>query len=111
MKLRIKETQEIKTLEMKDKNKIEWTEDLLGNYDSLHFNEETEEYEMNLNDYEWWSEYIENRKADAEEVMKLAEKLGIEPSEIWEKINKELNCDLGCEHAIIQNVLREIRKE
>jgi len=111
MKLRIKETQEVKVLEIRDKNGIEWTNDLLGNHGALQFNDETEEYEMNQEDYEWWSEFIKNHEADEQEVTELAEELGIEESEIWERINQELNCDLGDEHMIIQNVLEEIRKE
>ena len=111
MKLKIRETQEVKVLEIRDKNGIEWTKDLLGNYDALQFNDETEEYEMNQEDYEWWLEYIEKHEADEQEVMKLAEELGIEESEIWERINQNLNCDLGDEHMIVQNVLEEIRKE
>lgn len=111
MKLKIRETQEVKVLEIRDKNGIEWTKDLLGNYDALQFNYETEEYEMNQEDYEWWLEYIKKHEADEQEVMKLAEELGIEESEIWERINQNLNCDLGDEHMIVQNVLEEIRKE
>lgn len=111
MKLKIRETQEVKVLEIRDKNGIEWTKDLLGNYNALQFNDETEEYEMNQEDYEWWLEYIKNHEADEQEVMELAEELGIEESEIWERINQNLNCDLGVEHIVIQNVLEEIKKE
>lgn len=111
IKLKIRETQEVKVLEIRDKNGIEWTNDLLGNYDALQLNDETKEYEMNQEDYEWWSEYIKNHEADEQEVMELAKELGIEESEIWERINQDLNYDLGNEHIIIQNILGEIRKE
>ena len=110
MKLRIRETQEVKVLEIRDKNGIEWTKDLLGNYDALQFDCETEQYEMNQEDYEWWLEYIKNHEADEQEVMELAEELGIEEFDIWKRINTECN-DLGEEHLIVQNVLEEIRKD
>jgi len=71
----------------------------------------TDEHECSQETYEWWSEYIKNHEADEQEVMELAKELGIEASEIWERINQNLNCDLGDEHMIIQNVLEEIRKE
>ena len=110
MKLKIRETQEVKELEIRDKNGIEWTKDLLGNYDALQFDCETEQYEMNKEDYEWWKEYIKNHEADEQEVMELAEELGIEECDIWERINQNLNF-LGDEHTVVQNVLEEIRKE
>lgn len=111
MKLRIKETQEVKDLEIRDRNGVEWTNDLLGNYDALKFNKETEEYEMSQEAYEFWSEYIKNHVSDEREVIELAEELGIEESEIWERIHYTLNLDIGNEHIIIQKVLEEIRKE
>jgi hypothetical protein len=111
VKLRIRETQDVKVLEIRGKNGIEWTNDLLGNYNALQYNDITEEYEMNQDDYEWWSEYIKNREADEQEVIELAGELGIEESEIWERIDMNLVCDLGDEHMIIQNILEEIRKE
>lgn len=35
---------------------IEWTNDLLGNYDALHYDEDTEQYTMSEDDFEWWAE-------------------------------------------------------
>jgi len=48
--------------------------------------------------------------SDEQEVMELAEELGIEEFDIWKRINTECN-DLGEEHLIVQNVLEEIRKD
>ena len=48
--------------------------------------------------------------SDEQEVMELAEELGIEEFDIWKRINTECN-DLGEEHLIVQNVLEEIRYE
>lgn len=111
MEIRIRETQEVKDLEIRAKNGIEWTYDLLGNYDALHYTIDTEEYEMDQEEYEWWQKYIENHEADEQEVMELAEELGIDEWEIWEIINDYMFGDLDNEHMIIQNVLEEIRKE
>lgn len=111
MKLKIRETQEIKVLEIRDQNGIEWTIDLLGNYDALQYNSKTEEYEISQEDYEWWLEYIKKYEADEQEVIELAAELGIEESEIWERISQNLNCELGDEHMVIQSVLEEIRAE
>ena len=111
MKLRIKETQEVKVLEIRDKNGIEWTMDLLGNYDTLQFNDKTGEYEMSQEDYDWWSEYIKNHKADEQRVTELAEELGIREFEIWDRINRARIDDLSDEHTVITNILEVIRNE
>lgn len=111
MKLRIKETQEVKVLEIRDRDGIEWTMDLLGNYDTLQFNDKTGEYEMSQEDYNWWSEYIKNHKADEQRVTELAEELGIKEFEIWDRINRARIDDLDDEHTVITNVLEVIRNE
>ena len=41
-------------------NGIEWTNDLLGNHDALHHDEETEEYTMTEDEFDWWEEVINN---------------------------------------------------
>lgn len=35
-------------------NGVEWTEDLLGNYGALHYDEDHEIYTMSSNEFEWW---------------------------------------------------------
>lgn len=111
MEFRIKETGELKELKIYDDNNIEWTADLLGSYGALHYDEETEEHVLSQNDYNWWEEYIENHEQDEAAVTELSEELDLDESDIWDRINQELNCDLGDEHNIIQNVLKEIKKE
>jgi hypothetical protein len=107
MKIFITETKEFKTLTIKS-NGVEWTGDLLGNHD-VKFNADAEAYEMTQEDFNWWSEYIESRKADEQEVTELAEELKIAESEIWDRIQADFGCDLGDEHMITQNVLAEIK--
>lgn len=111
MLIRIIETQEEKELSIVSKRGIDYTVDLLGNHAALHRNEETEEYEMTQEEYEWWLNYINNSKADDQEIEELAEDLGINESEIRERINQELNGDLENEHWIIQRLLEEIKEE
>ena len=45
---------EVKELEAIGKNGIEWTEDLLGSYEALHYDEEREQYTMTKEEFEWW---------------------------------------------------------
>ncbi len=51
---------EIKYLTAIDTNNdVEWTEDLLGNFDSLHFDEDKDMYTMSADDFEWWSDIVD----------------------------------------------------
>ena len=117
MKIRVKEIgkrgnticSELKDLSIYDKNGIEWTKDLITASD--FWNAETEEYEMISDDYEWWKEYINNHNNDEKEITELGEKLGIEESEIYERINEHITNDLEHEHNIKQFVIAEIREE
>lgn len=111
MMFRIKESGEIKELTITGTNGIEWTSDLLGNHDALNYNRETEEYEMTTEDFDWWSEYIENHKTDKKEISELAEELNIKESEIYDRINDHITNDLGDEHNIKQYVMEQIREE
>ena len=36
----------------------EWTQDLLVGYDTLHYDEDNEEYVMSESDFNWWSKII-----------------------------------------------------
>ncbi len=40
-------------------NGVEWTNDLLGNYDALHYNADLEQYTMDEEEFEWWDEVID----------------------------------------------------
>lgn len=40
-------------------NGIEWTTDLLGNYDALHYDNDTDEYTMAEDEFEWWKPVVD----------------------------------------------------
>ena len=111
MEIRIKGTKRIEELVIRDEKGTEYTNDMLHCHGAVSYNEETEEYEMSQDDVDWWAKYIEHTKADKKEITEVAEALGVEESQIWERIDKELDCDLEDEHDVIQGVLEEIRKE
>ena len=112
MKFRIKETQELKELRIVDSETgCEWTADLIGNTDGLHYNEDTEEYEMSQEEYSWWDEYITNYEADEEEIEELADELDIDAADITLRMQNEINCDMEDEHDAKQSVMNDIRKE
>lgn len=111
MKIRIKESQELKNLIITGTNGIEWTNDLLGNNDALHYNKDTEEYEISQDEFNWWEEYINNHNADREEITAIAAELNIDESEIYDKVNQYITNDLGDEHGIKQNVIADFRRE
>lgn len=37
-----------------DRNGTEWTNDLLGNYDALHYDKDLDEYTMTQEEFKWW---------------------------------------------------------
>lgn len=51
------------------KNGIEWTNDLLGNYDALHYDKEQDAYTMTEDEFAWWEPVVEmlNEINDLEE--------------------------------------------
>lgn len=40
-------------------NGIEWTQDLLGNHDALHYDGDIDEYIMAEEEFEWWNPVID----------------------------------------------------
>lgn len=58
-----------KELEAIGKNGIEWTNDLLGNYDALHYDGDNEQYTMTEDEFAWWEPVVEmfNEINDLEE--------------------------------------------
>ncbi len=66
MEIRVTETGKIEIISLTDpKTNCCWIQDAIGNCDDLNWNEETEEYEMTQDCYEWWSSYAtEYEEAD-----------------------------------------------
>jgi len=60
MYIKIIETGKIEELEIIDpRTEIEWTQDLLGNYDALgDYDEDADAHLMSQSDFEWWSDFI-----------------------------------------------------
>ena len=48
----------VKELEAIGKNGIEWTNNLLGNYDALHYDDEKEQYTMTEDEFAWWEPVV-----------------------------------------------------
>ena len=40
------------------KTGIDWTRDLLGNADALNYDNDLEQYTMDIDEYNWWLNYI-----------------------------------------------------
>lgn len=40
-------------------NGVEWTNDLLGNYDALHYNADLDQYTMDEGEFDWWDNVID----------------------------------------------------
>lgn len=53
--------EEIKSLTAIGKNNVEWTQDLLGEHNaSYSYDEDKGMYTMSADDYEWWSDIVDN---------------------------------------------------
>jgi len=82
MKIKIRETGEIKHLEVIDrKTGVDWTSDLLGNAGcyvngDIQFDDDTGIGTISLADYEWWNDYIHAYEDDEEEIACLFDALG-----------------------------------
>lgn len=112
MEIRIKETGEVKELYIYDSSAgVEWTQDLLGNYGALEYDEDHDKYSLSQEDFDWWEEYVKNFRNDENEIAELIE-LGVSEDEIRERIQKSSWVNgLEFEHNAIQGVLEEIREE
>lgn len=110
MKIRIEETQELKELIATGNNGIEWTQDLIAGRNIESYDEDGIPT-MTLENFDWWENYITTSEADEAAVEELAEELDMDSQEIWERINKNMGCDMDEEHWAIQNVLDEIKEE
>lgn len=92
------------------KSGCDWILDLLGNYNAL-VQDENENYVMDEDDYNWWSEYI----AGVEKYEDLAEEMiedGFDSEEIWNVINEAIGgIDLEDQPARALEALEELKGE
>lgn len=63
-------------------NGVECTNDLLGNYDALHYNADLEQYTMDEEEFEWWVDVVDMLN----EVSELESELD---SDAWEEYEAE----------------------
>ena len=61
---------------------VEWTNDLLGNYDALHYNADLEQHTMDEEEFEWWVDVVNMLN----EVSELESELD---SDAWEEYEAE----------------------
>ena len=65
------------------KNGVEWTNDLLGGYDALHYDENAEQYVMTEEEFEWWAPVVDMLN----EINDLEQELGDEARAEYEAEN------------------------
>lgn len=84
MQIIITETSEIKTLDLRDGNGIDWTSDLLGNVGAFAPADDSDpedRYRLTQSDFDWWENQIaEIEQADAL-IAEFAEKYGSDERE------------------------------
>ena len=62
----------------------DWTEDCLGDFGDITWNNDEDRFEMEQDAYEWWVEYLEKRSAIEEKIYELDD-------DIKEKVQNEIN--------------------
>lgn len=82
MKIRIKETGEVKDLTIIDrKTGCEWTADLVGDDDCITYNRDREIYETDQASYDWWNNMIDKLEHAEDVKQKYIEKYGADAVE------------------------------
>ena len=109
MKIRIDETQELRELIATEDNNVEWTQDLIAGRNIESYDEDGIPT-MTLENFDWWADYIATSEADEAAVEELAEELDMDSQDIWDRINKNMGCDMDEEHWVIQSILAQIRE-
>lgn len=88
MNVTIVETKERKSLNITDpKTGMDWTNDLMGNYDGLpEYDEETDSYLMTTDDYKWWADLIARYQEADDRYYEIAKELDPAEREEFEDI-------------------------
>ena len=82
MQIIITETSEIKTLDLRDGNGIDWANDLLGNVGALpKYDADAAAYPMTQSDYDWWSNQIDEIEQANALIEEFAEEFGSDERE------------------------------
>ncbi len=84
MKIRIVETGETKTLDLRDGNGIDWTSDLLGNVGAFAPTDDSDpedHYRLTQADYNWWANQIDEIEQANALIEEFAEEFGSDERE------------------------------
>ena len=81
MQIIITETSEIKTLDLRDGNGIDWANDLLGNVGALPKYDASAAYPMTQADYAWWLNQIDEIEQANALIEEFAEEFGSDERE------------------------------
>lgn len=109
MKIFIKGTKKMESISLIE-NGVDCSQDVICNVTDC-WNSETDRFEMNQEDFDWWKEYFNNLQSDKEDISEIALDLDVDESEIYEEISKKLaySTDLNDEHAIKQDIIQEFK--
>jgi hypothetical protein len=117
MDVKIKETGEIKTLEIRDERGIEWADDMIGNAGAktdgqFTWDDEEEVYLAEQGTYDWWHDYIADYEATEEAITALAEKLDVQRWEIVKRVGEAQDgVDYDRHHEVAMQALEEYEAE
>ena len=116
MNIKIRETGEIKSLIIVDRNGTDWTQDLLGNAGALtdgQFEREgdTSTYVADQATYDWWDKYIKDYEQTERDIDNLAEQLDIDRQIIVDRISANQGGDYADDRNYAIQAMDEIRAE
>ena len=105
MNIKIKETNEIKTLLLLDNNGINYVKDFIGNYDNSAFtwSEAEEIYTVDQDNYNWWHTVIANQQRVDNRIAKLREIHGYDA--VDHALRDAYNCDIEDQAAYVNAAL------
>lgn len=117
MDVKIKETGKIESLRIIDPgNGVNWVTDLIGNTGAFNdgqftWSEEDNAYIADQDTYDWWAGYISDADQTESDVTELAEKLGIDESNIWFRIEADSGNDYSDHRSNAIRTMAEIEDE
>lgn len=110
MNVTIIETNESETLSIIDpQSGCDWTNDLLGNHGDLpDYNEETDNYHMTKESFDWWNDLISRLEVADDRCAEIKKCLDYEQSEEFaEGLADACNCDLENQPEVMQQFCDE----
>jgi len=113
MKVKIKETGEVKDLTIRDEvTQTEITLDMLCQYDTISFDEE-EVVELTQEQFDWWHDFATKVKHYAKQIEEIARKLHISKLGIWAEISEEFQYEKDLENYlhVLNRILIKYKKE